>query len=92
MFREYIKYVKNNPKNYWFKAKWYGWGWTPVTWQGWLVILFYMAGILGLAKFSALQNPKVFTLLVIVLTAMLLITTVKKGEKPRWSWGNPERK
>ncbi len=23
---------------YWFKAKNYGWGWYPATWQGWLIL------------------------------------------------------
>jgi hypothetical protein len=30
-------------KKLWFKAKRYGWGWTPVTWQGWVAVLVYVA-------------------------------------------------
>ena len=26
-------------KQLWFRAKSYGWGWTPITWQGWAVLL-----------------------------------------------------
>jgi len=37
MLKKYIAYLKDNPKRYWFKAKMYGWGWTPVKWQDWLV-------------------------------------------------------
>ena len=34
-------------KQLWFKAKTYGYGWYPVTWQGWLVILIYVLGVAG---------------------------------------------
>jgi hypothetical protein len=34
MFKKYIEYLKDNPQGYWFKRKVWGWGWTPVTWQG----------------------------------------------------------
>ncbi len=37
-FKQYVEYLKDNPQKYWFKRKLYGWGWTPATWQGWLVL------------------------------------------------------
>ena len=30
-------------KKYWFKAKQYGWGWSPSSWQGWAVICLYIS-------------------------------------------------
>lgn len=27
---------------YWFRAKRYGYGWVPCTWQGWLVVVVYI--------------------------------------------------
>ena len=30
-------------KKLWFRGKRYGWGWRPVTWQGWMVTLVYVA-------------------------------------------------
>ncbi len=50
MFQKYRDYINNNPKGYWFKNKIYGWGWTPVTWQGWCVIFVYISLILKLAS------------------------------------------
>lgn len=50
MLQKYLSYLHDNPKGYWFKAKPFGWGWTPVTWQGWLVILVYIALILALVS------------------------------------------
>jgi hypothetical protein len=31
--------MKKENKKYWFRAKWYGWGWYPSSWQGWLILL-----------------------------------------------------
>lgn len=78
-------------KKIWFKRKLYGWGWTPSTWEGWLVIVAYI-GFLALAMKDVVTTPNTtdlskFPPAVIVLTAMLLITCYLKGEKPRWQWG-----
>jgi len=101
MIKEYIKYLKDNPQGYWFKAKLYGWGWVPVKWQGWFVILVYIALILTLAftrekdipgnpdsgsNFLTLALPTI-----IVLTIVFVILAYKKGEKPRWQWGPPKK-
>jgi len=45
MIKEYIKYLKDNPEGYWFKAKLYGFGWAPAAWQGWLVLFVYIVAI-----------------------------------------------
>lgn len=100
MIKEYIAYLKDNPKGYWFKRKLYGWGWVPVRWQGWCVIFLYILLILGLmaAKEDAIPgNPDsgsnflTFALPIIVLTILLIIIAYKKGEKPRWQWGKPKK-
>lgn len=36
---------------YWFRAKTYGWGWVPVSWQGWMVVVIYMYAV-GTVFFS----------------------------------------
>lgn len=43
MLQKYRDYLQDNPKKLWFKRKLYGWGWTPVKWQGWLTIIIYIA-------------------------------------------------
>lgn len=100
MIKEYINYIKDNPQGYWFKAKLYGWGWTPVKWQGWLVILVYIALILTLVltrEETIPGNPDsgnnflTFALPIILLTILLIFICYKKGEKPRWQWGPPKR-
>lgn len=100
MFKEYLTYIKDNPQQYWFKAKLYGWGWTPATWQGWLVISVYAAliVIMSLLREDSIPgNPDsgsnflVFALPIILLTALLIFICYKKGEKPRWQWGPPKK-
>ncbi len=96
MIKEYINYLKDNPQGYWFKAKLYGWGWTPATWQGWLAIFIYITLItilLILREEPIPGNPDsgsnfiTLGLPIIVLTIILITLAYKKGEKPRWQWG-----
>jgi uncharacterized membrane protein len=95
--KEYLEYAKDNPEKYWFKAKWYGWGWTPVTWQGWGIILVYLIAIilLGLRiEKMAIPEEEVlqsFVLPVIAMTALLIAICFKTGEPPRWNWGKPKK-
>lgn len=92
IFKEYIAYIKDNPQGYWFKAKLYGWGWTPAKWQGWLVVFLYVAFIIffSLTIDDNSDNREIvftFVLPVAILTATLIRICYKKGEKPRWNWG-----
>lgn len=88
----YIKYAQDNPKHVWFKRKLFGWGWTPVTWQGWLVILAYVALVLLFALTIDENSPPrevvfTFVLPATVLTILLIRICYRKGEKPKWQWG-----
>jgi hypothetical protein len=90
------KYLKDNPNRFWFKAKTYGWGWTPESWQGWVVTLIYttlIVIIIFTKEEPVAGNPNsgsnflTFALPIIVLTSSLIFICYKKGEKPRWRWG-----
>lgn len=100
MLKEYIAYLKDNPKGYWFKRKLYGWGWVPVKWQGWCVTLLYILLIISLVltREEAIPgNPDsgsnflTFALPIIVLTILFIVVAYKKGEKPRWQWSKPKK-
>jgi len=75
----------------WFKAKKYGYGWYPATWQGWLVVLVYLA-IFGLLIYifeTDIEKYLVFYLIsVFVFTGLLIFVSYKKGEKAAWRWGD----
>ena len=84
----------------WFKAKEYGYGWYPASWQGWIVILGYIALILTLVLMrekdipgnpDSGSNVLTFALPITVLTALLIFVCYKKGEPARWRWGENKK-
>ena len=97
MIKEYIQYLKDNPQDYWFKRKLYGWGWTPATWQGWAVVAGYLLVVLylfrniGMSGSSPRDSLMNITAPVIIATAILIYISYKKGEKPKWQWGPPKK-
>ncbi len=87
--------MKKQPKpDYWFKRRRYGYGWTPVTWQGGVVILVFVAVIL-LGSLTLKDTPEntfstelgIYLLTVLIATGVLVQITLKKGPKPKWRWG-----
>lgn len=80
------------PNRLWFKRKMYGWGWTPATWQGWLVTLAYigLAVAFGLTideQSSPREVMFTFALPLALLTVAFLRVVSKTGEPPKWQWG-----
>lgn len=87
--------TQKQPNKYWFKRKRWGWGWTPVTWQGWLTV----AALVAIAVVTAItvlpakpEQPTASQLILFIgvvvadIVAVMLITSVK-GPTPRWRWG-----
>ncbi|MEK6890564.1 MAG: hypothetical protein AABX03_00335 [Nanoarchaeota archaeon] len=85
--------MENKKRKLWFKAKLYGWGWYPSTWQGWLVLLTWViieiALFLNIDKNSHSVSDTLinFIPISIVLIIILIIICYIKGERPRWRWG-----
>ncbi|MBJ7311447.1 hypothetical protein ACFOLJ_22260 [Rugamonas sp. CCM 8940] len=77
-------------KRYWFGAKTYGWGWgLPLVWQGWAVLLGYIAlMLLGCVLFNPARSVLSFLLYVGVLNVLLLAICWRTGEPPVWRWGH----
>jgi uncharacterized membrane protein YhaH (DUF805 family) len=73
----------------WFIAKRYGWGWQPATWQGWLVVVVYIAVILAAVAVAA-TLPLVTVLVSLGATTLLLWICYRTGEPPRWRWGDKD--
>ena len=85
--------MENKNNKLWFKAKRYGYGWTPVTWEGWVVVLLYVVVVtihsINVEKFSQSGGEVVinFVIPLIVNTIFLIIIFYAKGEKAEWRWG-----
>ena len=80
--------------NYWFKRRRFGYGWVPVTWQGWLVVVGYIVFVVGgsfslanVSEDTVTKEVKLFFLFVALATAGLLRITYAKGPHPKWRWG-----
>ncbi len=79
---------------YWFKPKRYGYGATPVTWEGWAVSI---AAVVVIAAAAVLilgyggENPHawiIFLAVEVVVIAVLWIVCRRKTEGEwRWRWG-----
>ena len=95
MLKKYFDYFKNNPEGYWFKKKLYGWGWTPVKWQGWLVIglfiLFMILNGMNLGEYPTDSQLTWFFVRTIIGVCILIFICYKTGEKPSWQWGIPKK-
>lgn len=79
----------------WFKAKRYGWGWYPATWQGWAVLALYALVVVG-ATWAMASRPSpdlvycATMLLGVLATLGLAYIAYRTGEPPRWRWGKDE--
>lgn len=79
-------------KRLWFKRRRYGYGWTPVTWQGWVSIIVFLA-IVILGMLPLLANPYSTALLWLYLTTVitsvviLVAISASRGPRPKWRWG-----
>ena len=87
-WRNCIDYIKNNPKGFWFKRKLYGWGWVPVKWQGWLIVLISLAIFIASIYVGEIDDaPGAVIIGFLVMIAIIIFFGYIKGEKPKWSWG-----
>lgn len=81
---------QKDDKKYWFKAKTYGYGWYPATWQGWLILLTYLMVLVALIYIFETDIEKYlafYFIAVFVLTGLLIYISYKKGEPAKWRWG-----
>ena len=85
-------------KKIWFKNKTYGWGWTPASWEGWVVLFTYLASVVWIFRdidsrsHSGSDTLIGFFVPMIAMTAVLIFIAYRTGEKPEWRWaGKPIR-
>lgn len=82
-----------DPSRYWFPAKKHGWGWgTPNTWQGWASFGVYLLALVGgMSLIDGHARPDLMAAYLVTISAALLIVCWRKGEPPRWRWGDRRR-
>lgn len=78
---------------HWFGRKRYGWGWTPITWQGWLSLAVFIAIFtFGATAFvNAGTSPRHWFALAIWSASVIfcfLLFVRSKGPAARWQWGD----
>jgi hypothetical protein len=82
----------NNPNQYWFRAKRYGWGWgLPSSPAGWAFFLVWIAALIVGSACLRTYHPLAPVALLVVMTALLVLVCYKKGEPPSWRWGGREQ-
>jgi len=95
---------KRKVRKLWFRAKEFGWGWFPISWQGWLVTVIYALlftisfliffGWVGAATESQIGLRDLmfgileFLVVIGLLSYSLFRICTKFGEEPKWRWGN----
>ena len=68
----------------WFGPRRFGWGWTPVSWEGWLTSLVFVAAIV-LA--GSLLSSAARTVAIVVLIVALLAVSLLTGGLPGSAFG-----
>ena len=85
--------LRDNPHNYWFKRKLYGWGWIPAKIEGWIVVFIFIVFIaINAVNLASKADPTntgitLFLTRIVIAIIILIFICYKTGEKPRWSWG-----
>ena len=85
----------SSSSKYWFKRRRYGWGWTPVAWQGWtslavaLVLLVAAAFMILPVKPEQPTATEIWLFLGVVALDIgaVVALSIAKGPKPHWRWG-----
>ena len=82
---------------YWFEPKSYGYGLTPVSWEGWVatgvfvVILLLFAHLNNFFSSSMMKptGPLLFVVEVFILSVLFMhLMKEKTNGKLKWYWGN----
>jgi len=81
-------------KNYWFRAKRYGWGWYPATWRGWSIVGVFLLLILWNSSQidASRDNLNPFIIQNLLLVILLIVICYRTGEPPKWRWGEEKGK
>ncbi|WP_242149022.1 hypothetical protein [Sphingomonas sp. BAUL-RG-20F-R05-02] len=73
-------------EGYWFVPKAFGYGATPVTWQGWLVTIVF--SVVTIAAVRLMPTPAERIVVTVALVAAFCVLVARKTDGGlRWRWG-----
>ena len=83
-------------EKYWFKPKRYGWGFMPVTWEGWmatlvLVALIFLSAYVNKIGSENMTSENILRCVLDILILGGLFTVLCKDKLEgglKWRWGN----
>ncbi len=79
---------------YWFKPKRYGYGATPVTWEGWAVTLGTVLGMVAVSLYLRLAAKSLGALVLLLafdaaaIAVLWIVSRRKTDGEWRWRWGD----
>ncbi|MDF0486800.1 hypothetical protein PX554_01555 [Sphingomonas sp. H39-1-10] len=76
-------------EGYWFVPKWFGFGATPVTWQGWALTAGLLAALVAAARLLPGGVPRIIVCIALI-AAYGVVAANKTDGGLRWRWGNDE--
>lgn len=78
---------------YWFRPKKYGFGATPITWQGWAVTIATVLAMVAVTVFLRLHTRSflglagLLTFDALALSVLLVVSRRKTDGEWHWRWG-----
>ena len=83
---------------YWFRPKRYGYGATPITWEGWVLVLGFAAlmaaSVVVMNRFAGVANPVGWLIWAAVVAAGVLwlvqFSRRRTDGEWRWRWGRED--
>jgi hypothetical protein len=67
----------------WFRRKRWGYGWTPCTWQGWVVTAFFIAAVMGIgfaAQAGRIAQGTTLEVIAAMTVALIAVTAFASGK------------
>jgi hypothetical protein len=74
----------------WFAPKRYGYGATPISWQGWALTIGFVLIALGLGLTLGRRPLQFFAILVPLMVVFTVITARTTRGGWRWRWGEDD--
>ena len=78
---------------YWYKRRRYGYGFTPTSWQGWLMLGLMVLMLVIPAFFLGKSNTEIvigYLIYVVVVLGGSLYVIFSKSPTPKWRWGKSD--